>query len=78
MAADHQDGFQLDEGIFFCRIITLVMSNTPSEYYFRFGSAILQNGRQYVIRRLWPVSSPHELEFHAGDAQNADGKLLPV
>ena len=54
------------------------MSNTPSEYYFRFGSAILQNGRQYVIRRLWPVSSPHELEFHAGDAQNADGKLLPV
>jgi hypothetical protein len=27
---------------------------TPLEYYFRFGSAIM-NGRQYVSRRLWPV-----------------------
>ena len=26
------------------------MSNTPSEYYFRFGSAILQNGRQWFFK----------------------------
>jgi hypothetical protein len=51
---------------------------TPSEYYFRFGSAILENGRQSFIRCLWPVRSPDQIEFHAGDAQNANGKLLPV
>ena len=42
------------------------------------GSAILKNGRQSFIRGLWPVSSPDQMEFLAGDAQNPNGKLLPV
>ena len=25
-----------------------------------------------------PVRSPDQIEFHAGDAQNSNGKLLPV
>jgi hypothetical protein len=51
---------------------------TPSGYYFRFGSAIFENGRQSFIRCLWPVRNPDQIEFHAGDAQNPSSKLLPV
>jgi hypothetical protein len=54
------------------------MSWRSSEYYFRCVSAIIENGHQYVIRRLWPVGNPDQLEFHAGDTQNENGKLLPA
>ena len=40
----------------------------PSEYYFRFGSAILETDRHNVFQRLWSVMEPSQFNFHAGDA----------
>lgn len=45
------------------------------------GSAILENGWQYFILSLGTVMesrTPDKIEFHTGDAQNANGDLLPV
>ena len=48
------------------------------KYYFRFGSAILENGRQYIFSTSRLRQSPNSLKFHAGDSYNAKGKLFPV
>jgi hypothetical protein len=40
---------------------------TPSEYYFRCGSAILENGRLCVTQSLRPTRSPIQSKKHLGD-----------
>ena len=38
----------------------------------------LGNYRHYVFRHLWSVMGPNQLKSFAGDALNANGKLLRV